>query len=115
MRRRSSIVTIRAAATAVILSMAMAGAVSVGGAEVASAQDVVTTQGYTIGTGPVAGATAVAQPDAAGATADYTVGFTTPSALEKRRDGHTGRPEGGHGVPGRQGRLHRHRQHPVVG
>ena len=49
----------------------------------ASAQDVVTTQGYTIGDGPVTGATAVAQPDAAATTADYTVGFTTPTALGK--------------------------------
>ncbi len=49
----------------------------------ASAQDVVTTQGYTIGDGPVTGATAVAQPDAAATTADYTVGFTTPAALGK--------------------------------
>ena len=52
-----------------------------GGAAVA--QGTVTTQGYTIGNGSVSGATASAQPDTAGATADYTVGLTTPSALTK--------------------------------
>ena len=81
--RRGSTRTIRAAATAVILSLSVTGAVAVGGSGVASAQDVVTTQGYTIGDGPVTGATAVAQPDAAATTADYTVGFTTPTALGK--------------------------------
>jgi Bacterial Ig-like domain (group 3) len=81
--RRGSTRTFRAAATAVVLSMAMAGAATVSAGSVASAQGVVTTQGYTIGPGPVSGATAVAQPDAAGATADYTVAFTTPMALAK--------------------------------
>ncbi len=47
----------------------------------ATAQDLVSTQKYVIGTGPVANATAVAQPATAGATANYTIGFTTPSAL----------------------------------
>ena len=47
----------------------------------ATAQAVVTSQKYTIGNGSVTGATAVPQPDTAGATANYTVGFTTPSAL----------------------------------
>jgi hypothetical protein len=47
----------------------------------AAADSVVTTQTYTIGNGSVANATAVAQPDTAGATANYTIGFTTPSDL----------------------------------
>ena len=53
------------------------------GAGTAVAQGTVTTQGYTIGNGSVSGATATAEPNTAGATADYTVGFTTPSALAK--------------------------------
>jgi hypothetical protein len=52
-----------------------------GGAPPAFGQSVVTTGKYTIGNGTVTGATAVPQPDTAGATANYTVGFTTPSAL----------------------------------
>ena len=47
----------------------------------AAADTVVTTQAYTIGNGTVSNATAVAQPDTAGATANYTIGFTTPSDL----------------------------------
>ncbi len=51
------------------------------GAPPAQATTVVTSEQYTIGNGSVTGATAVAQPDTAGTTANYTVGFTTPSAL----------------------------------
>jgi|SRR5579875_66615 len=51
------------------------------GAAPAAAQAIVTTQQYTIGNGSVTGATAVPQPDTAGSTANYTVGFTTPSQL----------------------------------
>jgi len=51
------------------------------GAAPAAAQAIVTTQKYTIGNGSVTGATAVPQPDTAGAKANYTVGFTTPSEL----------------------------------
>jgi len=47
----------------------------------AAAQNVVTTQQYLIGNGSVSSATAVAQPGTAGAKANYTIGFTTPSAL----------------------------------
>jgi hypothetical protein len=51
------------------------------GASPAAAQAVVLTQHYTIGNGTVTGATAVPQPDTAGSTANYTIGFTTPSEL----------------------------------
>jgi len=52
------------------------------GSSTAVAQGVVTTQQYTIGNGPVLDATAAAQPDTAGATANYSVGFKTPLALD---------------------------------
>ena len=113
--RRGSTRTIRAAATAVILSLSVTGAVAVGGSGVASAQDVVTTQGYTIGDGPVTGATAVAQPDAAGDHCGLYGRLHHPDGARKRSDRHVVRPQSGHGVPGRQGGLHHHRQHPVVG
>ena len=49
----------------------------------ALAQAVVTTRQYQIGAGSVTGATAAAQPATTGATATYTVKFTTPTALSK--------------------------------
>jgi hypothetical protein len=63
--------------------MLAAGAVLAQDGGVATAQSVVNTQKYTIGNGSVTDATAAAQPDTAGATANYTLGFTTPSALSK--------------------------------
>jgi hypothetical protein len=67
-------------------SMAAAMALATGLALVttvpaAAAVSIVGTQDYTIGPGAVLHATAVAQPDTAGATANYTVGFTTPLTL----------------------------------
>lgn len=73
----------RAALGAAALSGLLAAPLVAAGAGIAVAQGTVTTQGYIIGNGSVSGATASAQPDTAGATADYTVGFTTPSALTK--------------------------------
>jgi hypothetical protein len=73
--------TRRSAGTATALFM-LAFAVGTGTmASPAVAANIVTTQQYTIGNGSVLDGTAVAQPDTAGATANYTVGFTTPSAL----------------------------------
>ncbi len=63
------------------LTILAAGPLVAAGTTVASAQNIVTTQKYVIGTGSVSGASAVAQPDTAGSTANYTIGFTTPSAL----------------------------------
>ena len=67
------------AAVTTLLSGVVIGA----GGAVAFGQGTVKTQAYTIGNGPVSNATAVAEPDTAGASADYTVGFTSPSALAK--------------------------------
>jgi hypothetical protein len=75
--------SIRAAASAVALLLVPLGVVAAGPVGQAAAQSLVSTQGYTIGSGPVSDATAVAQPNTAGATADYTIGFTTPLALAK--------------------------------
>jgi Bacterial Ig-like domain (group 3) len=72
--------TLCAAGSATALSLLAAMPLATG-APGAAAQAVVSTQKYTIGNGLVTGATAVSQPDTAGATANYTVGFTTPSAL----------------------------------
>ena len=63
------------------LTLLAAGPVMAVGSGTAAAQNTVMTQDYTIGTGPVSNVTAVAQPGTAGVMADYTVGFTTPSAL----------------------------------
>jgi hypothetical protein len=63
------------------LTLLAAGPVMVVASGTAAAQNTAMTQDYTIGTGPVSNVTAVAQPGTAGVTADYTVGFTTPSAL----------------------------------
>lgn len=70
-----------AAGGAVALGMVGALPAALVAATPATAQSVVMTQTYTIGNGSVTGATAVPQPDTAGASANYTVGFTTPSAL----------------------------------
>lgn len=71
----------RTSATVAILGMLAAVPAVVAQTGAATAQSVVTTQDYTIGNGPVSGPTAVAQPNTAGATSNYTVGFTTPTAL----------------------------------
>jgi hypothetical protein len=73
-------------ATSVAAIALLSGAAAVGSATPASAQNVVKTEQYTIGNGPVANATATANPDVAGDTANYTVGFTTPSALVGGQD-----------------------------
>lgn len=62
------------------------GVAAVSGTTTASAQSVVQTEQYTIGNGSVANASATADPDVAGDTANYTVGFTTPSALTGGQD-----------------------------
>ena len=77
---------IRIAGSATALSLLAAGAVAAQGATEAAAQSVVTTQKYTIGNGSVTDATAVAQPDTAGTAANYTLGFTTPTALARGSD-----------------------------
>jgi|GEM_PF-1418027 hypothetical protein len=64
----------------------LSGMAATTGATTASAQNVVETEQYTIGNGPVQNATATADPDVAGSTANYTVGFTTPSALVGGQD-----------------------------
>jgi hypothetical protein len=73
--------SICAAGGAVALGLFGALPAAVATSPPATAQAVVMTESYTIGNGSVTGATAVPQPDTAGATANYTVGFTTPSAL----------------------------------
>ncbi len=74
------------------------------------------TQGYTIGNGSVSGATASAEPDTAGATADYTVGFTTPSALTKGSSTVTlSAPNGRTTFPAAEHRLLRGRQLEPLG
>jgi hypothetical protein len=78
--------SIRVAASATALSLLAAGVVAVLGTGTAVAQNTVTTQKYLIGNGSVTDATAVAQPDTAGATANYTLGFTTPTALSRGSD-----------------------------
>lgn len=77
MRKRS----IPTGAMGLALSLLAAGSLTAASTPAAAAQNVVTTQSYTVGNGPVVGATAVAQPNTAGATANYAIGFTTPSAL----------------------------------
>ncbi|HTW09698.1 MAG TPA: hypothetical protein VME46_19495 [Acidimicrobiales bacterium] len=72
---------VRAVATMAALATLTAGPFVVGTAATAYAQNTVTTQDYLIGNGPVSDATAVAQPNTAGDTANYTIGFVTPSAL----------------------------------
>ena len=64
----------------------LSGVGALGVASAAAAQNVVKTQQYTIGNGSVLNATATADPDVAGDTANFTVGFTTPSALAGGQD-----------------------------
>ena len=64
----------------------LSGVGALGVASAAAAQNVVKTQQYTIGNGSVLNATATADPDVAGDTANFTVGFTTPSALAEGQD-----------------------------
>ena len=71
------------AAAALLLAAANMTAASQG---TAAAQSTVQTEKYMIGTGSVTGATVAAQPNAAGDTANYTVGFTAPGALVGGRD-----------------------------
>lgn len=75
------IATIGAVASAAALGLFGWAPVLAAGSSPAGAQPVVTTENYTIGNGTVTGATASPQPGTAGAVANYTVGFTTPSAL----------------------------------
>jgi hypothetical protein len=97
----------RAVSAATALSMAAVGALTgpvlAANSGVASAQTVVMTQKYMIGTGTVSNTTASLQPDTAGGTADYTIGFTTPSALTKGTDNITlADPSGSTVFPGKQ-------------
>ncbi len=70
----------RHAGVAAVAALAV-GPLVVAASGTASAQAIVTSQSYVIGAGSVSSATVVAQPDTAGATADYTIGFVTPSQL----------------------------------
>ena len=80
LRRPSGIGT--SVATLALLS----GLGAVSATSPAAAQNAVTTEQYTVGNGSVRNATAIADPDVAGDTANFTVGFTTPTALVGGQD-----------------------------
>lgn len=71
----------RTPATLAAVTLLAAATVVAGEAGVSAAQDVVTTQSYTIANTSAPGFSAVAQPDTAGSTADYLISFTNPTAL----------------------------------
>ena len=75
------LMSLRAIAGVAALGVLAGGPFVLGAAAPAYAQGTVATEQYTVGNGSVQNATASAQPDTAGATANYTVGFTTPSTL----------------------------------
>jgi hypothetical protein len=72
--------------TSVAAIVLLWGVAAVSGTAAVSAQNVVKTEQYTIGNGSVLNASATADPNVAGDTANYTIGFTTPSALAGGRD-----------------------------
>jgi len=72
--------------TSVAAIALLSSVAAISSAQQATAQSVVQTEHYTIGNGSVLNATATADPDVAGGTANLTVGFTTPSALAGGKD-----------------------------